>query len=115
MVSRLRFDVLDVDSGPARINVTAVETPGQMNFEASGTSIALTHTNEVFPADVNGDGKITPFDALLIINELKDTGRDLESLNFSSNYIDTNSDKVLTPFDAVLVINELSRLAKLET
>jgi hypothetical protein len=63
--------------------------------------------------DVNNDGIITPIDALMIINQLNDTGAmalpdsHLERAPLVP-YIDTNGDNYVTPIDALLVINYLN-------
>ena len=109
-ISQLQFAVVDADSGPTKVNVTAIETPGEMGFTGQGTSIAFKHTNDVMESDVNGDGKLTPFDALLIINELNKGREVLVGTNFSPYFFDVNPDEKLTPFDALRVINELALL-----
>lgn len=63
--------------------------------------------NPVHAHDVNGDGLITPLDALLVINQLSNRSR----VNSRSNFADVSGDGVVAPWDALLVINHLSRRA----
>lgn len=69
-------------------------------------------TNPLEPLDANGDGQITPRDALLIINELnRRQGRFqlTEDRPPDADYFDVNGDGWVTPVDALRVINELNR------
>jgi len=56
---------------------------------------------ETMDYDVNGDGQITGFDALMVIN-LLDGSEALDGYNY-----DINGDNQVTPFDALMVINAL--------
>jgi hypothetical protein len=73
--------------------------------------------------DVNDDGRTSPVDALIIINELNqggarvlgdggiigdDGGSGLAAAGLFSPYIDTNGDGRLTAADALLIINKLN-------
>jgi len=66
--------------------------------------------NALLPMDVNRDGKISPIDALLVINRLnQSTQRSLPTQNASAAFFyDTNRDGSVTPIDALLVINQLN-------
>lgn len=79
------------------------------------------HQNPVNPKDVNGDGSVTPLDALEIINDLNE-GRggvlpprspiinpDSDSGESGPIYPDVNGDGVLSPMDVLELINELNR------
>jgi hypothetical protein len=59
----------------------------------------------VDPVDVNRDGRISPIDALLVINHLNDFGNG-RSVDPGSP-VDVNRDGTVTPIDAMLVINRL--------
>lgn len=68
--------------------------------------------------DVNGDGRISAFDALLIINELNRSGaHQLDTSaggeygvngNTPLNFLDVNGDSSVSAFDAILIINRLN-------
>lgn len=66
-------------------------------------------TNGSNPFDVNGDGFVTPLDALILINELNMNGSRALPLRAEepSESLDVNGDGYITPLDALLVINEL--------
>ncbi len=67
--------------------------------------------NEREPLDVNADGRISPQDALIVINYLN-TGRtrDLPSSGLvPPPFIDVNGDRRVSPQDALLVINRLNQ------
>ncbi len=67
------------------------------------------HHNFAIDTDVNADFKITPLDALIVINELNNSGpQSLNGIPRVSNFIDVDADNQLTPSDALLVINALN-------
>ena len=75
--------------------------------------IALSWYDSANPTDVNDSGETTPFDALLVINELDlrnfsdpDTGK-LDDIPNPPWTLDVNNDTLATPLDALLVINAL--------
>lgn len=69
--------------------------------------------NVDFPEDVNGDGRVVPFDALFIINELNGAGIGVGSGELPNPpgdltpppYLDVTGDNFLAPLDALRVIN----------
>ena len=68
--------------------------------------------NRVQPADVSNDGRVSPLDALMIINSLNAEGR-AESARGSVGpsghpFYDVNRDGYLSPIDALHVINHLN-------
>ncbi len=70
--------------------------------------------NKTMPADVNGDGEVSPIDALRVINFINRNGTisglsasDVDAL-FAGNMLDTNNDGNITAVDALLVINHLN-------
>ena len=81
--------------------------------------------NRLVPGDVDGDFRVTPLDALMVINSLNREGpRKLDTLLFSGNggegeaapvagqsvqMLDVNNDGYLTPIDALQVINLLNQ------
>ena len=66
--------------------------------------------NESLPEDVNGDGFVSAFDALLIINQLNESGASEVPRNRPSDspMVDVNEDQWLSPQDAIHVINLLN-------
>ena len=73
-----------------------------------------------FLSDINGDGEISPIDALLVVNQLNQQAMKRSSLSAavpqvdeeteaSDMYFDINSDGMLSPLDALLVINRLNK------
>ncbi len=67
--------------------------------------------NQETPEDVNRDQLVTPLDALILINQLNQTGSYplIGSADTVSYYYDTNNDDYLTPIDVLRVINYLNR------
>jgi len=66
-------------------------------------------TNPDRAQDVNGDGFVTPLDALLLINELNKTGPRPAAVSPAQGpYLDVTRDGALTPNDALMVVNFLN-------
>lgn len=70
--------------------------------------------NWALPTDANGDGMVTPADALMIINAVGrgpggvlPRGTNAHRIDFP--YLDTNNDGQVTPLDALLVLNYIAR------
>ena len=70
------------------------------------------------PEDINGDGLVSPIDALVIINDLNINGaRELTILSDSESpppYLDANGDGWVTSIDALRVINLLNARSNAE-
>ncbi len=63
-------------------------------------------------SDVNGDGKVSSLDALMIINRIGLAGTNASSIPVTAadrgpNYYDVSGDDVISVFDALRVINQL--------
>ena len=71
---------------------------------------AFNWHNENLSEDVNGDGSVTPFDALMLINELNRAGAYQLPLSKpgDSPFYDVNKDGWITPSDAIQIINVLN-------
>ena len=71
---------------------------------------AFNWHNENLSEDVNGDGSVTPFDALMLINELNRAGAYQLPLSKpgESPFYDVNKDGWITPSDAIQIINVLN-------
>jgi uncharacterized protein GlcG (DUF336 family) len=66
--------------------------------------------NENDPTDVNGDGQVSPLDALLIlIHWNRQNGAPPGPHADETSYLDVNNDRAITPIDALLVINNLGQ------
>jgi hypothetical protein len=69
-----------------------------------------THQNPRNPLDVDNNGFVTPFDALLIINHLnRGLPTDTRLLEDPPPFLDTDGNRFVEPRDALLVINFLNR------
>lgn len=69
--------------------------------------------NPVRPADVNGDGAISPVDALLVINAINARGpgalpSSAGGVSDLFGFVDTNGNGTLEAFDVLLVVNQLN-------
>lgn len=77
----------------------------------AGDVITSPHQNSWYALDVNSDLRVTPMDALVVLNDLNRNGvRELtgESVE-ESRFIDVNGDGRLSALDALQVINALNR------
>ena len=73
--------------------------------------------NDANPADVDGDGFVTPLDPLIIINYINTKGSGQikpPSEGEASNDFDVDGDGQVTPLDILLVINALNQSAAAE-
>ena len=76
-----------------------------------------TWQNAAQALDVNVDGRVTPLDALLMINEINARRISAASSQLPpritasqiDQYFDTNGDGVVSPLDALLVMDYLKR------
>lgn len=90
-VSRIRYDVLTV------------------NITGGRSGEGEPRQNALLPADVNGDGHVTPIDALLVLNELAQRRFEGEaSPSQPHHFADVNGDSIVSPLDALRVLNHLS-------
>lgn len=68
--------------------------------------------NYVIPQDVDGDYRVSPLDALVVINHLNSMGagslHDKTPPTSRSGLIDTDGDNTLSPLDVLTVINSLN-------
>jgi large repetitive protein len=79
--------------------------------ELMAADVAPFH-NYLMPHDVDGDYRISPLDALIVINQLNTAGsgslQDRTPPSNRSGLIDTDGDNTLSPLDALTVINSLN-------
>lgn len=67
-------------------------------------------TNPTRPLDVSNDGRLTPLDALIVINYLNANGAGAyPALPNYVGFLDSNADNKITPLDALVVINYLNQ------
>jgi hypothetical protein len=71
--------------------------------------------NAMLPVDVNGDALVSARDALLIIDQINESGsrslRSESSHDRSLPFLDVNRDGLISPIDALLVITQLNKQA----
>ncbi len=88
------------------------------------TSAVLSETISVAPAvsaatvnplDVNGDGVVTPLDALAVINALNSVNQGISLTPALLAEYDVNHDGQVTPLDALMIINYLNDAAAAAT
>lgn len=104
-VSSVDFAIVNGINTPTEVNLTAVDTPRDMEFRGEGSTIGLPHTNQIMQRDVNRDGRVSALDALLVINQLDRERSQLGRVNVSPFALDVNDDDHLTALDALWVIN----------
>ena len=104
------LDAADLAGHEVRLLGSAEPIPaGRWLFEPlSLTVVSLTNVPQ--PLDVDQDGWVTPFDALLVINDLNRSGpRSLvDSDERPRQLIDVNGDMFASAIDALMVINHLN-------
>jgi hypothetical protein len=103
--------------GLDRLTYTATDSVGNTSAPASVELVVVDPDNRpwqnpVNPYDVDGDGTLTPTDALLIITQLNAGGTGALAaptpLNFPTPYFDVSGDNALGALDAIEVINRLN-------
>lgn len=96
----------DTKTNPPGIVVFIGDPPAPippMPLIGSATNFAKSH-------DVNNDGKVSPLDALQVINFLNmNSGMSPNDLFTSDSYLDVNGDGKISPLDALQVINSLNQ------
>lgn len=79
----------------------------------SASPITSLRTNTALPEDVNGDGQVSPSDALAVIIALNFSRSNSDSNGEGEAatplLVDVNGDSQVTPLDALLVINYLAQ------
>jgi hypothetical protein len=60
--------------------------------------------------DVSGDGRVSPFDALMVVNHLNQVSAGLPSASDSSDksHLDVNGDARISASDALAIVNHLN-------
>jgi hypothetical protein len=99
---------IDDDLSTAPDNATA-----STSFVVTVTADHPWH-NYTFPVDVDGNGQVTPSDALILINEINaGGGGELSDTRdaVEAPYLDVNKDGYLSPADCIEVINYLNQVS----
>jgi len=103
------------DQHEARIVITVVDLDGYHPAYSEPFTITVRENPNPFhnpanPLDVNGDGQITPLDALLILNAISQNqgGGNIEQFPVTGYYWDVNGDGEITPLDALLILNYIN-------
>ncbi len=97
------------------LTITATGDAGDVVSETFDITVVLgrsAHHNYNLPQDVNGDGYVSPIDALIIINEINSNGAHPIPIGGEgeppTHRIDVNGDGMITPIDVLLIINLLN-------
>ncbi|MEZ6090019.1 MAG: dockerin type I domain-containing protein [Pirellulaceae bacterium] len=104
--ARYRF-VLEVWKQPVVSDTTSLRW-GQL-IPQDTTPTNTSTANERSREDVNRDQKVSPIDALMIINHINRPERSIDESSETRSVYDVNQDGQVTPIDALLVINYLNR------
>ena len=111
---KIRFSPAAKFLGQTKFQYSVQNTFGVSSLatEVTVTVNGSLYQNPINRFDVNGDTKISPLDAFVVINELNRGGaKPIENLTRSAPpYFDVNADYRVTPVDALLVINYLNFL-----
>jgi hypothetical protein len=97
---QLRYTITDNRGGvsnPGSVNITVIDAPEP-------------YYNKLRPLDVDNDTRITPTDAVLVINQLNALGPGAlpPPTGTVTIFYDTDGDNILAPLDALLIINALN-------
>lgn len=99
------------DIGPLRSHIGLFLPDGDPCTDSNvpGQSITLN----LLSTDTNGDGLVSPIDALLVINHLNSQTTS-PSASLENAHLDINRDGLISPIDVLLVINEINAQASAE-
>jgi hypothetical protein len=103
------FAVHDTSRGTTDVTITATAS----GFTGGAQVITITESdfpwqNPSMPIDVSGDGRLSPVDALLVINYLNTPGRGNLPSGSPPPFLDVSGDNKISPEDALIVINALN-------
>jgi hypothetical protein len=93
-----------------RLSATVVAGISTVDIDLGFTTTTSQWQNSLNRLDVNNDGRVSPLDALLVINDLnRNGGRVLAGTGIvAPPYVDVSGDGRVSPLDALLVINALN-------
>lgn len=100
----------DFDRATMSVQVTLATASGDLTFDAG---LEQTWQNPANRLDVNGDGFVSPIDALQLINEINDNGSYELPIPYVAPdvpppYLDVDGDGFIAPIDVLQVINHLN-------
>jgi len=110
---------VDVTTGELDVSLTNaangyVVADAVMIVRRGAPAITLMAHNASMPFDVNGDRRVTPTDALLVVNQLLTASAETQATPLTSSltagagcYRDVNGDGKVSPRDALMVISHL--------
>ncbi len=113
--------VVDANGSVAEVVEGGLLFAGQQLIQIAGVPVIRLSelhnwTNPLNRLDVNGDGVVSPIDALVVINELNrrqsngSTGGQLDDSQLpTSRFYDVDGNGVAAPIDALVIINALNR------
>ena len=84
------------------------------NFDPPLTVGPESNDNELDadPLDLNGDGRVSPLDAMIVLNALSSLA---DEPNPDDARLDVNGDGRLSPLDAIIVLDHLSELSEAQS
>ena len=102
------------------LTITATSVTGNATIASTVGVTVVTkkpiYQNPVQPRDVNGDGEITPLDALILINYINSYGTGpirgkgpIGGSGEGETWIDVNGDGIISPLDVLIIVNWLNR------
>lgn len=106
-----RVSIGPLPTGRSTVELRAVDDRWGVSSNIWTTQVDFARTAAERRLDVNADGRISPVDALLVINQLNRplaAGRPTSTTS-ASLVADTNGDGVVSPIDALLVMQYLGR------
>jgi len=118
---KLTFTPLPNASGTANVTIVLKDDGGTANDGVDTSppqTFAITITkphpwhNALNAMDVNGDGQVTPADALAVINLINSIGPGPLTGVSDGNFYDVRADNFLSPSDALMIINYLNSLPR---
>jgi hypothetical protein len=104
-----------VDPGWVDLTFTARSKSNGTTIQRSDRLYVLKDTtpyhNDVLPEDVDGDGKVTPLDPLIIVNYINSHGPGILPSNGEGEAVgnlDVDGDGKVSPLDILIIINQLN-------
>jgi hypothetical protein len=106
----LAADLGSEDTAPESIDLTTETSLVASDIESGNAArrdSAASHPADRF--DVNGDGRVSPLDALIVLNKLSRSVHAEQAESESEPHCDVNRDGYLSPLDLLQIFNHLAR------